>query len=411
MEVEHILRDFGIILGAGLVAQFFATFLRVPEMILLVAAGALVGPSVLGLVENPLNGVGAQLIFTVGVAMILFHGGVGISLRVISKTAVGLGLLVLPGVFITALIVALVVAPVFGVSLLVAFMIGAVLASTDPAILIPLFERLGLRPKVSQTVIAESAFNDVTGTVLVLTLVHVVESGDITIAGPVLEFFKELALGGAIGIGAGLLLAYAVASTARAGIWDESPGVAILAVVALVYFSSETLGGSAYLAAFVMGLIVGNMQLFKMGQNERDAEMLEGFVGQVAEIAMLLVFVTLGINLPFGALWEYLLGGLLVMAVFIFVARPVTVLACLLPDRRGEWTWNEIAFLSWCRYTGVIPAAVASILLAEGVEGAEIAASLVALAVVATLLLQATTAGYVARRLGLIEVPRPETPG
>jgi cell volume regulation protein A len=91
------------------------------------------------------------------------------------------------------------------------------------------------------------------------------------------------------------------------------------------------------------------------------------------------------------------------MAVFIFVARPLTVLACLLPDRRGEWTRNEIAFLSWCRYTGVIPAAVASILLAEGVEGAEIAGSLVALAVVATLLLQATTAGWLARRLGLIE--------
>ena len=174
---------------------------------MLVAAGAVIGPSVLGLVENPLNGVGAQLIFTVGVAMILFHGGVGISLHVISKTAVGLGMLVLPGIFITALIVALAVAPIFGVSLLVAFMIGAVLASTDPAILIPLFERLGLRPKVSQTVIAESAFNDVTGTVLVLTLVHVVESGDFTISGPIFEFLKELALGGAIGVGAGLLLA------------------------------------------------------------------------------------------------------------------------------------------------------------------------------------------------------------
>ncbi len=86
----------------------------------------------------------------------------------ISRTAVGLGLLGLPGVVITAFIVAAVVAPIFGVSLLVAFMIGAVLAATDPAILIPLFERLGLRPKVSQTVIAESAFNDVTGTVLVL---------------------------------------------------------------------------------------------------------------------------------------------------------------------------------------------------------------------------------------------------
>ncbi|MDQ3591093.1 MAG: cation:proton antiporter, partial [Actinomycetota bacterium] len=339
---------------------------------------------------------------------ILFHGGVGVSLRVISQTAIGLGMLVLPGIFITAFFVALVVAPIFGVSLLVAFMIGAVLSATDPAILIPLFERLGLRPKVSQTVIAESAFNDVTGTVLVLTLVEVVEAGHFTLTGPVFEFFKELALGAIIGIAAGLILAYAVSSTARAGIWDESPGVAILAVVALVYFSSETLGGSAYLAAFVMGLIVGNMRIFRMSQNERDAEMLEGFVGQVAEIAVLLVFVTLGINLPFGALWQYLLGGLLVMAIFIFVARPVTVLACLLPDRRGRWTRNEIAFLSWCRYTGVIPAAVASILLARGVEGAEIAVSLVALAVICTLLLQATTAGYVARRLDLIEEPGPD---
>jgi cell volume regulation protein A len=59
--------------------------------------------------------------------------------------------------------------------------------------------------------------------------------------------------------------------------------------------------------------------------------------------------------------------------------------------------------MSWSRYTGVIPAAVASLLLARGVEGAEIAVSLVALAVVATLVLQATTAGYVARRLGLLE--------
>jgi NhaP-type Na+/H+ or K+/H+ antiporter len=90
-EVGHILLNFGIILGAGLLAQLVATFLRIPEMIVLVAAGALIGPSVLGIASNPLNGVGAQLIFTLGVAMILFHGGVGVSLRVISQTAVGLG--------------------------------------------------------------------------------------------------------------------------------------------------------------------------------------------------------------------------------------------------------------------------------------------------------------------------------
>ena len=372
-------------------------------MVVLVAAGALIGPSVLGLVSNPLSGVGAQLLFNIGVALILFHGGTGISLGVISRTAVGLGLLVLPGVLLTAIIVALVVSPVFGVAFPVALLVGAVLAATDPAILIPLFERLKLRPKVSQTVVAESAFNDVTGTVLTLTLVGVVEAGGFTFSGPAWEFTKELALGALIGVVAGAILCYAVASTARAGIWDESPGVAILAVVALAYVSTETLGGSAYLAAFVMGLMIGNMELLGLGHHDEHATLLEGFLGQVAEIATLLVFVTLGLNLPFEALGKYFFGGLLVMFVFIFVARPITVLACLLPDRRGGWTGREIAFISWCRETGVIPAAVASLLLARGVEGAQIAVSMVALAVCTTLLLQATTAGYAARRLGLLE--------
>ena len=155
MDIEHILRDLGLILGAGLVSQLIATIIKIPQMVVLVAAGALIGPSVLGLVSNPLDGVGAQLLFNKGVALILFHGGTGISLRVISSTAVGLGLLVLPGVLLTALIAALVVSPVFGVAFPMALLAGAVLSATDPAILIPLFDRLKLRPKVSQTVIAE----------------------------------------------------------------------------------------------------------------------------------------------------------------------------------------------------------------------------------------------------------------
>jgi cell volume regulation protein A len=403
VEIEQILRDFGLILGAGLVSQLIATLIKVPEMVMLVAAGALIGPSVLGLVSNPLNGVGAQLLFNIGVALILFHGGTGISLRVISRTAVGLGLLVLPGVLITTVIVALVVWPVFGVAFPVALLVGAVLAATDPAILIPLFDRLKLRPKVSQTVIAESAFNDVTATVLTLTLVGAVEAGGFTLAGPGLEFVQELALGALIGVVAGAVLCYAIASTARAGIWDESPGVAIFAVVALAYVSTESLGGSAYLATFIMGLMIGNMDLLGLGHHDEHVTLLEGFLGQVAEIATLLVFVTLGLNLPFDALSKYFLGGLLVMFVLIFVARPITVLACLLPDRRGGWTKEEITFIAWCRETGVIPAAVASLLLARGVEGADIAVSMVALAVCVTLLLQATTSGYLAHRLDLME--------
>ena len=372
-------------------------------MVVLVATGALIGPSVLGLVENPLEGVGAQLVFTIGVSLILFHGGTEISLNVLSRTAVGLGLLVLPGVFLTAFIVALAVAPVFGVPLSVALMVGAVLAATDPAILIPLFDEIRLKPKVAQTVVAESGFNDPVGTVFTLAVAGAVASGEeIALSQPALEFVWSLLLGALIGIAAGLGLSYLVSSR-KGGAWRESPAVAVLAVVALGYFSVETLGGSGYLAAFVMGLIVGNMRLLRLGQRDEHAVLLEGFGSQIADIAVLLVFVTLGINMPFLSIWEYLVGGLVVMAVFIFVARPLTVLACLLPDRRGRWTSEEIVFLSWCRETGVIPAALAALLLAQDVPGADIAVSMVALAVCVTLLLQATTAGPLARRLGLVE--------
>jgi cell volume regulation protein A len=402
MDVQEVLRNFGLILGAGLCAGPIAVLLRVPHMIVLVAIGALIGPSALGIVDNPLSGLGAQLIFTVGVSIILFHGGTEISLRVLSRTAVGLGLLVLPGVLLSAVLVALVVAPLFNVGFDVALLIGAVLAATDPAILIPLFDRLRLRPKVAQTVIAESAFNDPTATVLALTIAAIVESGHVSFGGPVGDFAQSLLLGTAFGLVAGVALAVFMSSN-RAGIWRESPAAVVVTVITLGYFSVDNLGGSGYLAAFVIGLIVGNMEMLGLGRHDRDAIRLEGFVSQMSEIAVLAVFVTLGMNLPFDKLGDHLVRGIVVVVFFMFVVRPVVVLACLLPDRRGAWTRNEIVFLAWCRETGVVPAAVASLLLARHVAGAEIAVSLVAIAVCATLLVQATTAGWLARRLGLLD--------
>jgi cell volume regulation protein A len=404
VDAQDVLRDVGLILLAGVVSIPVAVLLRLPLMVVLLGAGVVVGPSVLDLVENPVDGLGAQLVFTLGVSLILFHGGVGVSLRVISRTAVGLGMLVLPGILITAVVVALVAMPVFSLPFSVALLVGAALAATDPAILIPLFDRLRLRPKVSQTVIAESAFNDATATVLVLTVAGVVEAGNVGATEPLTDFSKSLALGAVLGIGGGLLLAVMLSSHA-VGIWRESPAVAILAIVALTYFTTDELGGSAYLAAFVMGLIVGNTERLGLGRHADHAKQLDDFMTQASEIAVLAVFVTLGINLPLDALWDNLWGGLVVMVVFLLVARPVTVLACLLPDRRGRWTREEIVFISWCRETGVVPAAVAGVLLARDVEGAEIVAAMVALAVVTTLLLQATTAGALARRLGLVEAP------
>ena len=86
------------------------------------------------------------------------------------------------------------------------------------------------------------------------------------------------------------------------------------------------------------------------------------------------------------------------------------MLACTLPDRRGAWTRQEIAFLCWTRETGVVPAALVGVLAGLGVPHIDTYASVVALAIIMTLVLQALPAGWLANRLGLLDGPQPVAP-
>ena len=399
---DDVLLTLSLLLIGALVARLVASLLRIPEILVLVAAGALLGPSVLDVVDVPFESLGAQLIFTLGVSLILFYGGLNLSLPLLRKVWVALGLLVVPGVIITTLVVGVAAHLAFDLPWSAALLVGAVLSPTDPAILIPLFIRSRLRPKVAQTVIAESAFNDPTGAVLALTLAGIVLTGDSSIAEPAAEFAVDLGISTAIGIVAGILLAAAISSH-RAGIWRESSAIAVLTVVTISFFSLDTAGGSGYLGAFLAGLIVGNMEHLGLAMHDPHKADMRAFAFNLADFVTLIVFVVLGANLPFEALGDNLLPAMAVLAALILVARPLTVFACVLPDRGGRWERNELAFLCWTRETGVIPAALVGVLAGLGVPHGEILASVVALAIVLTLLLQALPARWLAGRLGLLE--------
>src|SRR5262249_57157181 len=94
----------------------------------------------------------------------------------------------------------------------------------------------------------------------------------------------------------------------------------------------------------------------------------------VVEIAAcmmrLFICVLLGAQVDFGLMNQYLIGGVLVVVVFMLVARPLTVFLCALPDRRARWSRNEMLFMCWTRETGVIPAALAGIFLGVKAPGA-----------------------------------------
>jgi cell volume regulation protein A len=406
VDVKDVILTLGVLLVGGLVCQLLADAVRGPRMLFLLLGGTLLGPSVFDAIDVPLDSMGAELLLTLGVSFILFFGGLQLSTRILSQVALGLTLLAIPGVVITALVAGSVAALAFDVPYSTGLLIGAVLAPTDPAILIPLFARIGIRQKIEQTAIAESALNDATGAVLALVFSGVVLTGDASLTGPPVDFLQDLAIATALGIGFGIVLSLVV-SDRRAGVWGESAAIAVVAVVAVGYVSIDTAGGSGYLGAFLAGLIVGNMDRLGLGMHSTHERDMRVLVATVCDVVVILVFMTLGANLPWGDIWSNLGPALAVVAGLIFLARPVTVLLCLLPDRRARWTREEIVFLSWTRETGVVAAALAGLMVGLDVPNAELIVTSVALAIVVTLGLQTTTKTWLGRRLGLDEpVPR-----
>ena len=400
---DDIFLTLSLLLMGALLARFVASLIGIPEMLLLVAVGAAFGPSALDVVDVPFESLGAQLIFTLGVSLILFYGGLSLSLPILRRVWASLLMLAVPGVVITALVVGVTAHFAFDLDWDLAFLVGAVLSPTDPAILIPLFVRSRLKAKVAQTVIAESAFNDPTGAALALTFAGVVLTGNNSITGPAGDFLVDLGISTVIGIVAGVVLAAAI-SSGRSGIWQESAAIAVLTVVTISFFSLDTAGGSGYLGSFLAGLIVGNAEHLGLAEeNEPHMVDVRQFAFNLADIVTLIVFMVLGANIPFAELGDNLLPALAVLATLMLIARPIVVFACTMPDRSAGWTRQELAFLCWTRETGVVPAALVGVLAGLGVPEGDVFASVVALAIVLTLLLQALPARWLAGRLGLLE--------
>jgi cell volume regulation protein A len=136
-----------------------------------------------------------------------------------------------------------------------------------------------------------------------------------------------------------------------------------------------------------------------------EAQRLDEFVLTTSFIMRIFIFILLGAQVDFALMQQYWLGGAAVVAVLMLVARPITVFACALPDRRARWEWKEMLFMCWTRETGVIPAALAGLLLGIDAPNAQLIASVTFVAILMTILIQAPTTRWLAARLALLEEP------
>jgi potassium/hydrogen antiporter len=393
----------GIILAIGTLAGLFAQKAKIPDVAVFPLVGMAIGPQALGLIDIKADSALNQIILLFGASYILFDGGASLRFTVLKQTWITISVLATVGVMITAVITGIAAYFVLGAPLIVALLLGATLASTDPATLVPIFQQVNIRDRVAQTVVSESAFNDATGAIATFGVLAVaMGTGNFSWTSSLLGLIKQLAIGIVAGAVFGYLAALLIAHERWAFLAEYAPVVTLAAVIG-AYFAADDLQASGFTAVFVFGIVLGNQESFGFNMQAGEAQELAEFVATTAFIMRLFIFILLGAQIDFGLIGQYLVGGIIVIAILILVARPLTVLVCALPDRRAKWTFEEMLFMCWSRETGVIPAALAGLMLGVKAPGAHMIASVTFIAVLMTILIQAPTKKWLADRLKLLE--------
>jgi cell volume regulation protein A len=400
---KHTLLAGGLLLAIGTITGFVAEKIKVPDIALFLLVGMLIGPAALGWVNIKSDSALYQIILLFGASYILFDGGASLRFDVLKRVWITIVLLATAGVLITAAVTAYAAHAALGVPWIVALLLAATIASTDPATLVPIFRQVKIRDRVAQTVMSESAFNDATGAILTVAVLTVaMGTGEFSLAASLFDLLKQAAIGIVAGGVLGYLAALLIAHERWAFLAEYAPVVTLVAVIG-AYFAADGLQASGFMAVFVFGIMLGNKDSFGFKMPAEELRRLDEFVMTSAFIMRLFIFLLLGSQVDFHLMGQHWFGGIIVVGVFMLIARPLTVFLCALPDRRAKWHLNEMLFMCWTRETGVIPAALAGLLLGMKAPGAEIIASITFIAILMTILIQAPTTKWLAQRLGLLE--------
>jgi cell volume regulation protein A len=402
---KHALLSCGFILAVGTLTALFASKIGIPDVAMFLVTGIAIGPQALRLIDIPADSALNQIVLLFGASYILFDGGASLRFSVLKQVWISIVVLATVGVLITAAITGLAACYIIGIPMIVALLLGATLCSTDPATLVPIFRQLRIRDRVAQTVMSESAFNDAMGAILTFSIASVAAgTGAFSWQSSLLDLLWQSVIGIVAGIALGFLAALLIAHERWVFLAEYAPVVTLAAVIG-AYFAADGMQASGFMAVFVFGIMLGNKEAFGFRMEAGETRKLDEYVLTTAFIMRVFIFILLGSQVDFGLMARYWLEGVAVVVVLMLVARPATVFLCTLPDRRARWSLPEMLFMCWTRETGVIPAALAGLLLGMKAPNAPMIASITFIAILMTILIQATTTKWLGRRLGLLEEP------
>jgi cell volume regulation protein A len=383
----------GAILAASILVALGAARIGVPALVAFLALGMLLGS----------DGVGgiyfddAELARTVGIvalAAILFEGGLSTSWRRLRRVAVPGVLLATFGVVVTALLAGVAAYYLFDLSWLESVLLGAVVAPTDAAAVFATLRFTHIRRRLARTLEAETGVNDPVAIALTIGLIEWIEEPSFDFPDLVLLVVRQLGLGLVVGVGLGAAALWLFARLPHS-LGAFAP-VTSVAAAALSFGAADVIGGSGFLAVYLVGLAVGSTP-------SRYRRQLVGFHEGLAFIAQVTMFVVFGLLVFPSDLPAVALAGLALAALLMVVIRPVAV---WISTAFSSFTTRERALLGWAGLRGAVPIVLATFVLSSEVGESETIFNAVFFVVVVSALAQGTTLEWFAERLGLVD-PRP----
>ena len=380
-------------LAVGVFAQSVARHLRLPGIVLLLGAGAALGPDGLGWVQPTALGEGLLTLVELSVAIILFEGGLNLEIRRLRREGSAIRRLVLAGSLVTLLGGAVAVHVLLGWDWMAALVFGSLIVVTGPTVIGPLVQDLRLRPRVATVLEAEGVLIDPVGAILAVLMLEVaLAPGADSVWSGTRELLTQVGFGALMGALGG----FAVAGLLRVPrlIPEGYENITVLSLVLLLFqVCNEVAAPSGLLAVPIAGVVVGNLR----SSVDRD---LREFKDQLTVLLIGMLFVLLAASVRIDDVAGLGWHGLAVVGALVFIVRPISVGLATIGT---ELEWRERLLVAWLAPRGIVAAAVASAtavaLERAGIGGGREMLALVFLTIAATVVLAGLTAPPVASLL------------
>jgi len=393
-----ILLIVGAVLAASIVVAFGATRAGVPSLVAFLALGMLLGSEGPGGIEFD-NAELARKVGVVALAAILFEGGLATSWRRLREVAVPSALLATIGVVVTAVLAGLAAYALFDLTWLESVLLGAVVSSTDAAAVFATLRFTHVRRRLARTLEAETGGNDPVAIALTTGLIDWIRDPGYGFGDLALLVVRQLGLGLVLGVALGAAAMWTFARLPHS-VGAFAP-VASVAAGAISFGAADVIGGSGFLAVYLVGLAVGSTP-------SRYRRQLVSFHEGLAFLAQVAMFVVLGLLVFPSRLGPVALASLALAALLVVVIRPAAVVASIALTR---FSVREQAFLGWAGLRGAVPIVLGAICLSSGISSGETIFNAVFFVVVVSTLIQGTTLEWVAERLRVVSLaPRMRAP-